>query len=201
MLNLPPMIPLSAWTSYVSSPQRAKICLYASRLCLEARAHALLVAVERVGVLHDELADPQEPAARPRLVAILVGKWYQSCGSSRYDWISRAWNVTVSSCVSGRMKSRPVRSFTLEDLRNRHAARRLPELGGSQDGHQHLLAADRVHLLADDLLDLPVDAPAERHERPDARAHLADEAAADEQLVAHRLGIGRIIAERRDEEL
>ena len=31
MLNLPPMIPLSAWTSYVSSPQRAKIRLYASR--------------------------------------------------------------------------------------------------------------------------------------------------------------------------
>jgi hypothetical protein len=31
MLNLPPMIPLSAWTSYVSTPQRAKIFLYASR--------------------------------------------------------------------------------------------------------------------------------------------------------------------------
>jgi hypothetical protein len=30
-LNLPPMIPLSAWTSYASSSQRAKIFLYAPR--------------------------------------------------------------------------------------------------------------------------------------------------------------------------
>ena len=35
------------------------------------RFEPLLVAVERVGVLHDELADAQQPAARPRLVAIL----------------------------------------------------------------------------------------------------------------------------------
>ena len=88
-----------------------------------------------------------------------------------------------------------------EDLRNRQAARCLPELGGSEDGHQHLLAADRVHLLADDLLDLPVDAPAERCERPEARRDLADEASADEQLVAHRFGIARILPEGRDEEL
>ncbi len=39
-----------------------------------------------------------------------VWKWYQSCGSCLYDWISRAWNVTVSSCVTGRMNLRPVRS-------------------------------------------------------------------------------------------
>ena len=36
-----------------------------------------------------------------------VWKWYQSCGSSLYDWISRAWKVAVSSCVTGRMKRRP----------------------------------------------------------------------------------------------
>ena len=29
--NFPPMIPLSAWTTKVSSSQRAKIVLYASR--------------------------------------------------------------------------------------------------------------------------------------------------------------------------
>ena len=26
-----------------------------------------------------------------------VWKWYQICGSCLYDWISRAWNVNVSS--------------------------------------------------------------------------------------------------------
>ena len=33
----------------------------------------------------------------------LIWKWYQSCGSSLYERISRAWKVNVSSCVSGRM--------------------------------------------------------------------------------------------------
>ena len=42
----------------------------------------------------------------------LTEKWYQSCGSSLYDWISRAWNVNVSSWVSGRTKRRPLRSVT-----------------------------------------------------------------------------------------
>ncbi len=41
----------------------------------------------------------------------LVAKWYQSCGSCLYDWISRAWNVTVSSCVSGSTYLRPARSL------------------------------------------------------------------------------------------
>ncbi len=70
---------------------------------LEAPLDALVVAVERVGVLHDELADAEEAsaagAARSRS---LTEKWYQSCGSCLYDWISRAWNVTVSSCVGAR---------------------------------------------------------------------------------------------------
>ena len=69
------------------------------------------------------------------------------------------------------------------------------------DRHEHLLAADRVHLLADDLHGLLVHAPAEREERPEAGADLADEAAADEQAVARGLGIARILPERRDEEL
>ena len=41
-----------------------------------------------------------------------VWKWYQSCGSCLYELISRAWKVTVSSCVSGRTKCRPLRSVT-----------------------------------------------------------------------------------------
>src|ERR671935_1588388 len=40
----------------------------------------------------------------------LVWKWYRICGSSRYERISRAWNVTVSSCVSARTNGRPMRS-------------------------------------------------------------------------------------------
>src|SRR4029453_10049822 len=81
------------------------------------------------------------------------------------------------------------------------AAGALPEVGGREGRHEHLLRADRVHLLADDLLDLPVHPPAERQERPDACADLADEAAADEPLGARRLGVGRGVAQGRQEEL
>ena len=72
---------------------------------------------------------------------------------------------------------------------------------GVRTGHEHLLAADRVHLLADDLDDLLVDAPAERQERPQARTDLADEAAAHEQLVARGLGVRRRLAQRRKKKL
>ena len=95
--------------------------------------------------------------------------------------------------------ARPV--VQVEDLGDLDPAGRLPQLGGSKHRHEHLLAADRVHLLADDLLDLPVDAPAERHERPDARADLPDEAAADEQLVTDGLRFGGVVTEGRQEEL
>ena len=42
-----------------------------------------------------------------------------------------------------------------------------PEVGRMDDRHLHLLAADRVHLLADDLLDPLVDPEAERQQRVD----------------------------------
>ena len=77
---------------------------------------------------------------------------------------------------------------------------RLPQLGRRQHRHRHLLAADRVHLLAHDLHDLLVDAPAGREVRPEARADLADQPGADEEPVRRRLGIGGVLAEGRQEE-
>ena len=82
-----------------------------------------------------------------------------------------------------------------EELRDEVPAGLLPELDRRQHRHQHLLCADRVHLLTDDLLDLAVHPPAERQEAPDAAAHLAHEAAADEQLVIRGLGVRRRVAE------
>ena len=88
-----------------------------------------------------------------------------------------------------------------EDLLDVVAPGLLPELERRQHRHQHLLAADRVHLLADDLLDLPVHPPAEGQERPDAAGHLAHEAAADEQLVVDGLRVGGRVTQGRQEEL
>ena len=88
-----------------------------------------------------------------------------------------------------------------EDLRDRAASGLLPELKGRQHRHEHLLAPDRVHLLAHDLDDLLVHAPAERQERPDARRDLTDVPAADEKLVRDGVGVRRRLAQGRDEEL
>jgi hypothetical protein len=89
----------------------------------------------------------------------------------------------------------------MEDLRDAEPPRGFPELRRGKDGHQHLLAADRVHLFPDDLLDFPVDSPPDRHERPQAGGDLADEPAAYEQLVGRRLGVGRSVAQGRQKEL
>ena len=168
---------------------------------LEAGFRALLVAVERVGVLHDELADPQEAAPGPRLVAVLdlevVPELRQLLVRAdlarveRERLLVRQREDVVTAAPVG----------DVEDLRDLVATGRLPQLDRGQHGCEELLAADRVHFLADDLLDLAVDLPAEGQVAPQARAHLADEAASDEQLVAHRLGVGRIVAQRRKEEL
>ena len=68
---LPPMIPTSEATTTVSRPSRSKVRTVRAVLRLVAGVEPGLVAVGAVGVLHHELADPDEPAARARLVAPL----------------------------------------------------------------------------------------------------------------------------------
>ena len=65
----------------------------------------------------------------------------------------------------------------------------LPQLDRLDHGEVDLLGAGGVHLLADDVLDLALDAPAEREVRVDAGHELIDEAATEQQGVAGRLGI------------
>ena len=91
--------------------------------------------------------------------------------------------MTVSSCVIERMNGRPPRSAKPEELGDRDPAGLLPELRRRDHGHEHLLAADRVHLLADDPDDLLVHAPAGRQEGPQPGADLADQPGPDEELV------------------
>src|SRR5439155_20461129 len=79
-----------------------------------------------------------------------------------------------------------------EELRNPGAAGRLPELDRRQDGREPLLGAERVELLADDLLDPPLHAPAERREAPEPGRELTDEPAAREQLVLYSLRVGGV---------
>ena len=139
----------------------------------EAHLEAGLVAVERVRVLHDELADADQPAARPRLVAVL--------GLEVVPGLRQLPVALELARVEGerllvrqREHEPPARAILhVEDLGDLVAPGRLPELDGRQHGREPLLRADRLHLLADDLLDLAVHAPAERRERPEAGARPA----------------------------
>jgi hypothetical protein len=168
---------------------------------LEALLEALLVPIERVRVLHDELTDADETGSRPRLVPVL-----------RLEVVEHLREIAIrldlarverdGLLVRQREDELAIVAITeLEELGDVVAVGRLPELGRGQDGHRELLRPDRVHLFANDLNDVLVNAPAERKKRPQPRAQLADEGAADEQLVADRLGVGRGLAQGRQEEL
>jgi len=164
---------------------------------LEAPVEPGLVAVERVRVLHDELAHAQQPTARPGFVAFLGREVVpelrqllvrlQLARVERHRFFVREREHVVA----------PGPVLELEDDRDPDSAARLPQLRRRQHRLEHLLPADRVDLLANDLHDVLVDAPAERQERPQAGADLADEPAPHKELVASGLGVRRRLAQRR----
>ena len=167
----------------------------------EASLHAFLVAVERVAVLHDELADAQEAPARTRLVAVLDLEVVPELRQLLVR-LDLARVEADGLLVRHREDEAPAGAvLEVEELRNRGAAGRLPELDRREHRREPLLDGVGLELLANDLLDLPVDAPAERREGPEAGRDLADEAATHEQLVRDRLRVGGILAQGRHEQL
>jgi len=77
----------------------------------------------------------------------------------------------------------------------------LPDLGRVDDRIEHLLAADRLHLVADNGLDLAHHAPAGRQEDVHPGRELTDEPGTDHELVAHGLGSGRVLFDCRKKEV
>ena len=155
------------------------------------------VAVEAVGVLHDELARAQHAGARARLVALLG-----------LDVVEHQRQVAVGAHVARdverdallvrhRQHERaPVAVLELEQLRDAAAPGAVPQLARMQHRHRHLVRADAVHLLAQDLLDPPVHPPSGGQVGPQARAQLANQAGAHHQDVRDRLGVGRRFLQR-----
>ena len=167
----------------------------------EARLEPGRVAIERVRVLHDELAHAKQTPARPRLVSLLG-----------LEVVPVLRELPVAPDLARVERERLLVRHRQDELaaqavvhvdehRNRRAAGRGPELDRGEDRREPFLRPDRVELLTDDLLDPAVHAPAERGEAPDPGGELADEASADEELVGDRLGIGGILAQGRQEEL
>ncbi len=81
------------------------------------------------------------------------------------------------------------------------AAGLVPELGGLDCGHHHLLAADGIHLFAHDLLDLVQRTPPQRQERVDASRRLADHAGAQQEPMRGQFSLGRVFFQCRGVEL
>ena len=152
------------------------------------------VGVERVGILHDELARAQHARARPGLVPLLGLDLVPDLrqvpvradfvrGEPRHDLLVRHAEAEVA----------PPAVLQLEHLVDAlPPPRLLPELGGLDDGHRDLLPADRVHLLADDRVDLVEHALTEREVDVDPGGELPDEPRAEHEAVTERFGVGGI---------
>ena len=159
---------------------------------LVALVEPLGVAVEGVGVLHDELARAQHARARARLVALLDLEVVEDQGQVAVG-AHDLGDVRGDGLLVGQREHelRALAVAQLEQLLDRIAPGLAPRLGRLQDGHQHLLGADRVHLLADDLNRALMDPPAGWQPRPHPGPDLADQAGSDHQLVRDRLRVGR----------
>src|SRR4029077_18283645 len=152
------------------------------------------VEVERVAVLHDELAATHETEARAYLVSEL-----------HLDLVEVERHITVGTHVAAHqirhhlLVRRPKAEVAVVAILEPQqllavavpAAALLPELGGTDGGQQDLLRAGARHLFADDALDLAQHADTEREEVVDPARYLPDHARAQQQLVAHDLGLGR----------
>jgi hypothetical protein len=162
---------------------------------LVGRVEALGITIEGVGVLHDELAGAQDTGARAGLVALLDLKVVEDERKVAVGLDGRG-DVGGDDLLMGegedKVGAAPV--LELEQLIDLVAPGLPPWLGRLEDRHEHLLAADGVHLLADDLHDPLVDAPPRRQPGPQPGADLADEPGADHELVGERLGVGRRFA-------
>ena len=147
-------------------------------------AHPTVVPIERVRVLHQELAHAQEPEPRTVFVAVLPLHLVQvhrkvAIGvqllrhQGRHDLLLRRSEEQVAFVPV----AEPEQDLAVEVP----APGLLPRVRGQQDRHPDLLRARGVHLLAHDRLDLAHHAEPQRKRRVHARRYLTHEPGTQEQ--------------------
>jgi hypothetical protein len=157
-----------------------------------------VVGVQAIGVLHGELADADEAAARAGLIAPLGLEVvdHDRQLAPRADVLP---GDVGDDLLVGHGEDQVTTGAVLEaghlGADQVVTAGLAPDVGGVDDRHQHLLPPDGVHLLADDGLDLPDDAPAHREEAEDAGAKRADETGPEHEGVADQLDVGGGLAD------
>lgn len=159
---------------------------------------------EAVGIFHDELAPAHEAEARTQLVAELILDLIKGHGKLLVALELVAHEVRERLLMGGsKTEGTIVAVFETHKLGAvcTDAARFLPELRWGKNGDKHLLGADGVHLVTADILDLSDRAPCERQIAIKTRSDLANHARAEHELMARKLGLGRILLERGGIEL
>ena len=165
---------------------------------------ALLRGREAVGVLHDELAAAHQAKAGTELIAELVLNVIQVNGQLLIGAQLVAHQGRDGLLVRGAQHK--LATMTVVKAHELLAigidtAGLTPQLGIDHNGHHELLGAGGVHLVAHDVLDLTNRAPSERQIGIETGGLLADHTGTKQQTMACKLGVGRILFERRRIEL
>ena len=172
-------------------------------VALVRHSEPVIVEIEAVGVLHHELATAQQSGSGTCFVAVL-----------RLDLVDDEGQVLVrrvqildeqrEHLLVRRSEEEVVAAAVLEpedpvavlDPPTRCLVGRL----GQERREVDLLEPRRVHLGADDVLDVAVHQPPERQPREPPWRGSTDVAGARQQLVAGDLGIGRVLTQRPQEQ-
>ena len=170
---------------------------------LERGVQPGLIQVEAVGVLHGELPHPDQAALRPRLVPELE---LELVPELRQLAVGGQLDRQAGEDLLMRHAEDDIRALAVlqpEHLLAHHAepAALLPDLRGLHRRQQELLRPDPVHLLPDHVHHLGPDPDAERQQAVVTRHQLADETGPDEQPMAGRVRIGRVLTQCRDVQL
>ena len=158
----------------------------------------LLRGVEGIGVLHGELTNADETAARTTLVAELglnliyhKGILCVAVGVVAYK-LNRGLLVGHAEHHARVVAVGEAKKLAADAL---VSARLIPERSGESYREQNLLAADIVHFLADNILDFLRYAAQGEELRIDAVGHVLHIAAAQHQRVAVNNAVGGLLLE------
>ena len=162
------------------------------------------VAVEAVGILHDEFAPAHQAEARAALVAELgldLVEVLRQLLVAAQVLTGDVGDHFLAGGLDHEITLVPVRDAQQLGPHLLEAAALLPEFARLHHRHGAFHGAGAVHLLAHDRLHLADHPQAHGHVGVDAGPELLDHAGARHELVAHDLGVGGRFLERGNVEL
>ena len=160
---------------------------------------ALFVEVERIGILHQELAAPHHAEAWSDLIAEFPLDMVENARHVLVGFCARAEDFGDHLLVGGTVQH--LAFVAIRDAQHLLAIRLVaaalpPQLRRLNGRHEQLDGARAVLFLADDLLDLAQDAVTERQPGIDPRARLAGQPGPQHQPVGNDLRFLGIVAQQ-----